>query len=462
MRDSVIGTTSVEGYAPKEVEEFLKNDREAFANGFSHVEERILFPDGRERVLDTKKARFKNSNGEEFILGIARDVSDIKDTQERLKESELRYEIAVEGSSVGLWDFNIITEELFWSDRFKEIVGVEEAEFTGRLDEFTERLHPDDKVNTLAAFNDHLLEKTPYNVEYRFQKNDGSYVWMHARGQALWNEKGEAIRVAGSVNDISENKTSELEREALIAKLAESNEWLEQFAFVCSHDLQEPLRIVRLFSVKLQERIGDSLAADGRAQRYLDFVMDGATRAQTLIADILSYSRVDRDQERFQLVDVSGLMQDIKSNVLLSLSDKANGSLFYENLPEVVANKTQLYQLLQNLIGNGLKYQAQGVKPCVTVSVVELEKYWQFSIKDNGIGIAARYQKQIFEVFKRLHGRDEYAGTGIGLSICKKIVERHGGSISVESEEGQGSTFYFTLVKSHAISVLEEASDVSG
>ena len=453
MRSSVIGSTCLEGYKEDEREEFLFFDRIAFDKGFSETEESILFPDGKYRTLLTKKVRFKDEQGEVFILGVASDITEIKQAQQELLKSEQRYEVAVKGSSVGLWDFDVLTGELYWSDRFKQIVGVADSDFTGTLEEFAGRLHPEDEGRVLSQFNLHLSNKAPYNVEYRFRKEDGSYVWLHAEGQALWNEEGQPIRVAGSVEDITKRKSSEIEREKLIDKLAESNEGLEHFAFVCSHDLQEPLRIIRSFSERLQKHMGDSLDGDDKAQLYFKFIVDGAARAQVLIADILTYSRVDNDTQPLEEVSPETLVEAVKQHLQVGFEDDKR-QVIYSDLPLVVGNKTQIYQLLQNLINNGLKYQPADRDPSVYVSAVDGgQGYWQFTVKDNGIGIEPRYQKQIFDVFKRLHGQGEYSGTGVGLAICKKVVERHGGRLWVESEKEQGASFHFTLPKKAPVEI---------
>jgi PAS domain S-box-containing protein len=447
MRDNVIGRTSLEGYEEDEREAFLVFDRVAFAEGFSQTEETIQFPDGKCRTLLTKKVRFTDEVGDVFILGVASDITDVKQAQENLRVSEQRYEIAVKGSSVGLWDFNVVTGELYWSDRFKNIVGVTDESFAGELDDFSKRLHPDDKARVLNELNAHLNEKTPYKVEYQFRKEDGAYVWIHAEGQALWGESDQPLRVAGSVEDITDRRLAEIEREKLIEKLAESNEGLEHFAFVCSHDLQEPLRIIRSFSERLQQHMGDSLEGDDKAQLYFKFIVDGAARAQVLIADILTYSRIENDTQLLEQVSPEGLVNAVKEHLQIGF-DGDPRQVTCDKLPLVTGNKTQLYQLLQNLINNGLKYQPEGRAPVAHVSVIDDGcGYWQFTVKDNGIGIEPRYQKQIFDVFKRLHGQGEFSGTGVGLAICKKVVERHNGRLWVESEKDQGASFHFTLPK---------------
>ncbi len=446
LRGSVIGTMSLEGYDQEEAQLFLANDRHAFNEGASEVEEELVFPDGQRRTMLTKKVRFVGHNKELFILGIARDITDIKNTQQALLESEQRYEVSVDGSSIGLWDFDLLTGNLFWSDRFKEIVGVGGDDFMSTIDEFTKRLHPEDKDNTLSILDAHLENKTPYDVEYRFRCENGEYVWLHAKGQAIWDENNSPVRMAGSVEDITYQKNADIERDKLMAKLADSNEELEHFAFVCSHDLQEPLRIIRSFSELLQLHLAETLQHDEKGQRYFNYMIDGAARAQILISDILAYSRIDRDTQPLESVNVMELIDIVKQS-LQSNDKNSSANIEYDQLPTVHGNKTQLYQLFQNLINNGIKYQLKDAQPHIYIKVKDLSTHWQFEINDNGIGIDGRYQQQIFEVFKRLHGHGEFAGTGVGLAICRKVVERHGGEIWVDSEKGEGATFYFTLLK---------------
>lgn len=454
MRDGVIGTTTLESYREDEREAFLVNDRKAFKDGLSQVEESLLFPDGEFRTLLTTKVRFYDEFGDVFILGVASDITDIRKTQTDLLKSEQRYELSVKGSSVGLWDYDVVTGELYWSDRFKEMLGVT-TEFNSELADFSERLHPDDKSYVMDALDGHLKKAGPYKIDYRMQAVDGTYVWIHAEGQALWNEKGEPVRMAGSVEDITERKQKEIEREKLINDLAKSNEGLEHFAFVCSHDLQEPLRIIRSFSERLQKHMGDTLEGDEKAELYFKFIVDGAARAQVLIADILAYSRLENDTQVLEAVNAEELVEAVKKHLQIGL-DGDQRSVTYDQLPMLSGNKTQLYQLLQNLINNGLKYQSAGARPEVHISATDSgDGFWHFAVKDNGIGIEPRYQQQIFDVFKRLHGQGEYAGTGIGLAICAKVAERHGGRLWVESEKGSGSTFFFSLPKPDTNSTLQ-------
>jgi light-regulated signal transduction histidine kinase (bacteriophytochrome) len=226
-----------------------------------------------------------------------------------------------------------------------------------------------------------------------------------------------------------------------LEELIHSNEELEQFAYVSSHDLQEPLRMITSYLQLLQRRYQGQL--DDKADKYIHFAVDGASRMQNLINDLLEYSRVTRSAREPKTTNCEFILNQALSNLkLFVIENKATVSHAF--LPDVMADSTQLIQIFQNLIINGIKFHSDGA-PQVHVSAEKKENEWVFSVRDNGIGIDPQYSKRIFEIFKRLHKREEYPGTGIGLAICNKIIERHNGRMWVESELGKGSTFYFTL-----------------
>ncbi|MEM9103587.1 MAG: ATP-binding protein, partial [Pseudomonadota bacterium] len=247
---------------------------------------------------------------------------------------------------------------------------------------------------------------------------------------------------------LKEKQRVESEREKLIEKLMKSNEELERFAYICSHDLQEPLRMIRSFSTKLKERLKDKLEGDETTLRYFRFITEGAENAQNLIQDILDYARINNSTEAFSQVNTKNMVLSIKENMQFQL-EAAQARLTFDSLPTVIANETQIYQLLSNLINNGLKYQKKERIPRVHIACEEKKHHWQFSVKDNGIGIERRHHEKIFQIFQRLNRKSLFSGTGIGLAICKKIMERHEGKIWVESDGFSGSVFYFTLPKNH-------------
>ena len=229
--------------------------------------------------------------------------------------------------------------------------------------------------------------------------------------------------------------------EESIAELARSNADLQQFAYVASHDLQEPLRMVASYTQLLARRYKGKLDSD--ADEFIEYAVCGAIRMQRLINDLLTYSRVTAQDKVFERVDCNGLLEEALSNLRIAVEE--NGAVVtHDPLPTVMADGGQLVQLFQNLIGNAIKFRGKD-PPQVYVSAERRTGEWLFSIRDNGIGVDPQYAERIFVIFQRLHNREEYPGTGIGLALCKKIVERHGGRIWVASQTGQGATFHFTL-----------------
>jgi signal transduction histidine kinase len=225
-------------------------------------------------------------------------------------------------------------------------------------------------------------------------------------------------------------------------ELKRSNEELEQFAYVASHDLQEPLRMVASYMQLIERRYKDKLDAD--ADKFIGFAVDGAKRMQALIQDLLAYSRVGTRHNPFQTIDCTSIVNGVVADLKLTI-DEIGAKVRYNTLPTVNGDSIQLAQVFQNLISNALKFKGNA-SPEIYISARRDGDFWVFSIKDNGIGIDPQYFNRIFVIFQRLHTRQEYAGTGIGLAVCKKIIERHGGRIWVESEPGKGTTFHFSIL----------------
>ena len=246
------------------------------------------------------------------------------------------------------------------------------------------------------------------------------------------------------VENLVEERTSQLKQ--TVEKLAESNEDLARYAYVCSHDLQAPLRHIRDMSKFLNTHLEDSLQGDDEGRRYLNIMTDSAERARQLVSDILAYSSADKGTFSKEKIDAEDAVDKLQETLQTDFNER-KVKITRDALPTLQGNKTQFYQLLQNLIKNGLKYQSPNTIPQVHISADDRDTHWEFAITDNGIGIAQENLVKVFEVFKRLHHQKEYTGTGVGLAICKKIVERHGGKIWVNSEVGRGSAFHFTFPK---------------
>lgn len=248
----------------------------------------------------------------------------------------------------------------------------------------------------------------------------------------------------GMFRDITERKRTETIASQLMEKLEESNTELERFAYVASHDLREPLRLVANFARLLKKEYTGELNAV--AGEYIEIITQSANRMYAMVSDLLEYARIGNEELTFSHVDLNKEMKHVLENLATAIEEH-HAVITYDHLPTVMGNPVQLMRLLQNLAGNAVKFHAKGTSPKVHVSAVQDEGFWRFSIKDNGIGMAREYTDQIFEPFRQLHARNEYMGTGIGLAVCKRIVEKHHGKIWVESTLGKGSVFYFTLLR---------------
>ncbi len=282
-------------------------------------------------------------------------------------------------------------------------------------------------------------KKSVSNYELRVRRKDGLFIDVQYSARYITVNNEPMILNIG--HDITERKLKDKELKDTMNELIRSNMELERFAYVSSHDLQEPLRMVTLYSQLLEKRYKDSLDPD--ADDFIEYIVENAKRMKQLIDDLLEYSRVTSQAKEFENVDLEKVLDVVLTNLSVSIAEN-NIKVTKKSLPTVFADKNQMMQVFQNLITNAIKFRGEK-PPEIDISTQKGENKWKFLITDNGIGIKPEHQKQIFEVFKRLHTREAYPGTGIGLSICQKIIKHHEGRIWVESEPGKGSTFYFTI-----------------
>lgn len=434
----------INAYHPDERDEVAQVVQEAIEQAkdfrFQH---RLIRPTGEIRhVVSRGECQVDEDGKVTSVFGVFQDITERKRAEEALAESDMRFRLAVEGASAGVWDWLDVNEEAeWWSPKFYELLGYEDGELEPTLANFAALLHPDDQEATFASVEQHFKGEARFVKEYRLRTKRGPYKWFLGSGQASFDEAGKPVRMVGSIIDIDPLKKAEAALSDYAETLKHRNAELEQFAYVASHDLQEPLRTITGFVSLLEGRLESHLDAETR--EFMDFIVEAATRMKALINDLLQYSRIGRWEINIAKTDLNALAHTILQ-VMGATIEERNASVTFDTLPTLHCDAAKVGLLLQNLIGNGLKYN-NAEQPQVHISAEREEGQWRFAVRDNGIGIAPKFHERIFQIFKRLHGRNAYTGTGIGLALCQKVVERHGGRIWVESAPGEGSTFFFTL-----------------
>jgi PAS domain S-box-containing protein len=332
----------------------------------------------------------KNERAQSRFAYMAQDITERKQAEEALRELTTRYELVIAGAHAAIWDWDIPSKTVVFSPQWKALRGYDDHEISNREEEWRNGIHPDDAPGVFAAIKAHFEGKTPvFAMEYRVRCKDGSWKWIFDRGIAHRNQAGQVIRMAGSEEDITDRKKAEEQIQEYVESLKRSNEDLERFAYIASHDLQEPLRNVVSFSQLLSRRYGEKL--DPAADEYIGYIVEGGKRMQTLVQDLLEYSRVNTKGQAFEAVRCEDIVEQVIRNLQVQIQE-SDTVVRTDPLATVLADPSQLALVFQNL-----------------------------------------------------HTRDKYPGTGVGLAIVKKIIERHGGQIWVESEVGKGSTFYFIL-----------------
>ncbi len=388
---------------------------------------------------NTYTVRDENGNVSGYVT-TSRDITERKYMEEALRDSEERFRSIFEQAAVGIAQVGLDGRWLRVNQRLCNIIGYTDRELLALT--FQDITHPDDLYTDLDNVRQVLAGGIQtYSMEKRYIRKDRSHVWINLTVGLVRDATGAPKYFVSVIEDIAERKQAEAELLKTLEELKRSNAELEQFAYVASHDLQEPLRAVAGMVQLLKQRYGGHL--DERADEYIRLAVDGATRMQSLISDLLAFSRLNRRGYSIQPTDANESLAFALRNLETTMLEQG-ATVTSGILPTVDADATQLTQLFQNLIGNGIKFHGSQ-PPQIQIGVGKLDDAWQFFVRDNGIGIEPQFFERIFLIFQRLHTRRDYPGTGIGLSICKKIVERHGGRIWVESTLGQGTTFYFTI-----------------
>ena len=423
---------------PDDVEMLILAVQEMLTSGKVEVEARGLRKDG---LFFYNKITMVKACDEQGIFNghhcFMKDITDRKLTERALEESESKYRQIVELAEEGIWLIDSKARTTYVNQAMARMLGYSELEMFGRsLFDFMDEEGKQSANDRIDRRKQGIAERH----DFRLKSKDGKDVWTYMSTSPVLDEKGNMLSCCALVYNITDRKEVERQMLQLTEDLQRSNEELEQFAYVASHDLQEPLRAVTSYTQLLAQRYQGHL--DAKADKYINYIVDGASRMQQLINDLLAYSRLGTRAQEFEAADCNAAVQQSLSNLQIAIAEK-NAVITYESLPTVMADEFQLVQLFQNLIGNAIKF-CQDV-PRIQIAAIMQDHEWLFSVRDNGIGIATEYADRIFLIFGRLHSRREYSGTGIGLAICQRIVERHGGRIWVESQSGEGATFYFTI-----------------
>lgn len=374
----------------------------------------------------------------QFILLGIRDITEKHQAEAALRASEARLRALFDQTSVGIAQTDLNGRFTTVNQRYCEIVGRSAEELT-RL-RYSDITHPADAAENKPLFQGMVDTGESFIIEKRYLRPDGTSVWVNNAVTLIRDADGTPLHVMAVSFDVTAKKAAE--------ELSRSNEALEQFAYVASHDLKEPLRKVQTFAGLLADEFGDVLGDTGRV--YVERLQSASARMRALIDDLLTFSRVSTAPTSAAVVDLNTIVRGVLEDLEPRLKEKG-ADVEVEALPRVLANATQMRQLMQNLIANALKFHPPGVPPVVRVSAEPAEfdargfQMVRVLVEDRGIGIEPQYLERIFKPFERLHGRGAYEGTGMGLAICKRIADRHGGSIAVRSESGTGSTFIVEL-----------------
>lgn len=369
---------------------------------------------------------------------------DVPRTQAQIRMDEARYRTLVEllPAITFLAVFDEGLQEAYVSPQIEAILGYSQQEWLSNPVLWYERLHPDDKERWNVEFAQTVASGEPFRAAYRFLARDGHVVWLHGEVRIARDELGQPQFLHGIGIDITSMKEAEQRVRDYSERLERTNRELEQFAYVASHDLQEPLRTVVSYSQIIAEDYRGKL--DPEADQYFDRIVNAAKRMKNLIQSILEFSRIGHGEVRYEPVDFEQLLKEVESNLHVAVQE-SGARITYDRLPRVTAVRTYMLVLFQNLISNAIKYRSQEA-PRIHISAGrQKDGSWLFAVRDNGMGIDQKYWEKVFVIFQRLHAQHQLAGTGIGLSVCKKLVEFHRGKIWVESSPGKGSVFKFIL-----------------
>jgi len=400
---------------------------------------RLLHKDGRYIWCEGTMTNMLHDPDIGALVSNFRDISERKKAEENIEQSEKKFRALIESSHDGIGMLNEKGVVMYVTPSAAKIDGFSSEDLIGKVG--MGQVHPDDMPNAMKMMEDSFKNPgIPVYSQHRILHKKGHWVWTEGTMTNFLHDPAINSMVV-NFRDITQRKVAELELSAQNRQLLTMNRELEQFAYVASHDLQEPLRSLISFTDLLKTEYKDLL--DKKGEQYLIFIQKSSKRMQQLVKDLLDYSRIGKEKELVS-VNCNELLEEVVSDISFSVKE-SHAEVTVNNLPVINGYKTELRQLFQNLLSNSIKFSLKDKAPVISVSAIKQDKEWIFSVTDNGIGISADDQYKIFVIFKRLHNRNEFEGNGIGLAHCKKIVEMHGGHIWVISKPGEGSTFNFTI-----------------
>lgn len=409
------------------------------------IEIPILTKNNEVKIVLWNSANIYDNDNKTVLSTIAQghDITGRIAAEQALLKSKEKLDLALENGQIGTWEWNIEHDFFECDTRMVKIFGINNDLSSLKFDDFVNYVHEEDVSHFRRSVQNALKQNIPLNTVFRTRPGNNGFNHISVKAVVEEDYNGKPVKLSGVCFDISEmKKGAEKALFDINEDLVRSNRELEQFAYVASHDLQEPLRMVSSFTQLLSQRYKDKLDSD--ANEFIKYAVDGAMRMQTLINDLLEYSRVETRGNNPEPIDMKTILVHTMTNLSMRIKEKS-ALITNDELPVVFADERQMLQLFQNLITNALKFCNNS--PQVHISSKEEPDHFIFSVRDNGIGIEPQYFEKIFQIFQRLHGRDEYGGNGIGLAICRRIVERHGGKIWLESKPGKGTVFYFTIIK---------------
>ena len=425
----------------------------ALENGFARGVETVYRSSGGVEIPVEVNATLVQSNQGSRVLALVRDISQRKRAAAAVVEQKNRYDAAAAASGQLLYELEHDTGTIVWGADTASVFGCQ-REAIGTLVQWVERIHPLDLDTYKSAKHDIEMIREGFHLEYRVKHDDGGYLHVEDTARFYTDAAGNTTRMVGFVADVSDRAKAREELAKRAAELARSNAELERFAYVASHDLQEPLRMVTSFTQLLADRYKDKL--DPEAKEYISFAVEGATRMRRLIDDLLAYSRVASSPRRVEMIDANKCVQRALANLRMAI-DESKAKIEIGHMPHVRADETHLTLVIQNLLSNAIKFRGDQ-PPVIRLWAEDEPGLVRLYVADNGIGIDPAHRMRIFQMFQRLHTREKFPGNGIGLTICKRIIEDLGGSIHVveglESTEGKRGACFMCVLPKEQVSNL--------